>query len=87
MLAGGAPLLSERLATRGGPAIDLADPLTFYDTSSYGPRMIETMARWVGPQQLVFGSDRPVVEPVFTGRERELMLSAARVLGSAGVAA
>ena len=48
MLAGGAPLLSERLATRGGPAVDLQDPLTFYDTSSYGPRLVEAMARWVG---------------------------------------
>ena len=49
MLAGGAPLLAERLATRGGPAVNLGDPLTFYDTSSFGPRMVETMARWVGP--------------------------------------
>ena len=41
MLAGGAPLLSERLATRGGPELDLADPLVFYDTSSYGPQMVD----------------------------------------------
>jgi hypothetical protein len=87
MLAGGGPLLSERLATRGGPTIDLADPLTFYDTSSYGPRMIETMARWVGPQQLVYGSDRPVVEPLATGREPGLMMNAAHLLSSAGVPA
>jgi 6-methylsalicylate decarboxylase len=87
MLAGGGPLLSERLATRGGPTTDLADPLTFYDTSSYGPRMIETMARWVGAQQLVYGSDRPVVEPVVTGRERELMTNAAHLLSAAGAAA
>jgi len=87
MLAGGGPLLSERLATRGGPAVDLADPLTFYDTSSYGPRMIETLARWVGPQQLVYGSDRPVVEPVETGRERELMTNAASLATAGGVPA
>lgn len=80
MLAGGAPLLSERLATRGGPAVDLVDPLTFYDTSSYGPRMVEAMARWVGPSQLLFGSDRPVVEPVLTGREAELMANGAELL-------
>src|SRR5579863_7158144 len=36
MLAGGAPLLSERLIARGGPRIDLRDPNTFYETSSYG---------------------------------------------------
>lgn len=85
MLAGGAPLLSERLATRGGPEIQLSDPLTFYDTSSYGPRMVETMACWVGPRQLVYGSDRPVLEPVRNGREVELMANAARLLTKAEV--
>jgi 6-methylsalicylate decarboxylase len=69
MLAGGAPLLSERLQARGGPLVDLRDPLTFYDTSSYGPAAVEAMARRVGAEQLVYGSDRPVVEPTPTGRE------------------
>ncbi len=87
MLAGGAPLLAERLATRGGPEVDLADPAIFYDTSSYGPRMIETMARWVGPRQLVYGSDRPVVEPVPVGRERELMATAGHLIAAAEVPA
>lgn len=87
MLAGGGPLLSERLATRGGPAVDLADPLTFYDTSSYGPRTIEAMAGWVGARQLVYGSDRPVVEPVPSGRDAELMGNAARLLSRAGAPA
>jgi hypothetical protein len=73
MLAGGAPLLAERLSARGGPAIDLRNPQTFYDTSSYGPMMVEATARWVGPAQLVYGSDRPVIEPAPTGREVELM--------------
>jgi 6-methylsalicylate decarboxylase len=68
MLAGGAPLLSERLAARGGPEIDVRDPRTFYDTSSYGPVAIEAMARRVGAQQLLYGSDRPVVEPMASGR-------------------
>jgi hypothetical protein len=83
MLAGGAPLLAERLAARGGPAIDLRDPETFYDTSSYGPMIVEAMARWVGPTQLVYGSDRPVIEPVATGREVELMDNATQLLASA----
>jgi predicted TIM-barrel fold metal-dependent hydrolase len=83
MLAGGAPLLNERLAARGGPAIDLHDPLTFYDTSSYGPKLVEAMARCVGPGQLIYGSDRPVIEPIKTGREAELMRSAANLLASA----
>ena len=87
MLAGGAPLLQERLATRGGPEVDLTDPLVFYDTSSYGPGMVETMARWVGSQQLVYGSDRPVVAPIPSGREAELMQNAARVLTTAGALA
>jgi hypothetical protein len=80
MLAGGAPLLTERLVARGGPAIDLRDPHTFYDTSSYGPVMVEAMARWVDPAQLVYGSDRPVIEPVPTGREGELMNNSGALL-------
>jgi hypothetical protein len=80
MLAGGAPLLAERLAARGGPAIDLRDRETFYDTSSYGPMMVEAVARCVGPAQLVYGSDRPVIEPVPTGREVELMSNSGALL-------
>jgi predicted TIM-barrel fold metal-dependent hydrolase len=87
MLAGGAPLQAERLATRGGPAIDLRDRLTFYDTSSYGPALVNVMARLLGPDRLVHGSDRPVVEPVATGRERELMANAAGVLTAEAVLA
>ena len=80
MLAGGAPLLSERLAARGGPAVDLRDPLVFYDTSSYGPTAVEAMARRVGAEQLVYGSDRPVVEPTPTGREALLAANGAELL-------
>jgi hypothetical protein len=80
MLAGGAPLLSERLASRGGPQFDLRDPYTYYETSSYGPAAVEMMARRVGPAQLVYGSDRPVVEPTPTGREHELQTNAAGLL-------
>ncbi len=82
MLAGGAPLLSERLETRGGPTVDLRDPRVFYDTSSYGPAAVESMARRVGPQQLVYGSDRPVLEPLPTGRELELQENAAALLAA-----
>jgi hypothetical protein len=60
-LAGGAPLHVERLAGRGGPAAAAFDPLTFYDTSSYGPRAIEAVGGVVGLDQLVHGSDRPVL--------------------------
>jgi hypothetical protein len=85
MLAGGAPLLSERLAARGGPHCDLQDPLVFYDTSSYGPAAVEAMARRVGGEQLVYGSDRPVVEPTPTGREALLAENGAQLLERAGV--
>ncbi len=40
MLAGGAPLQLERYAARSGAPAPDPDPLVFYDTSSYGPRMI-----------------------------------------------
>jgi 6-methylsalicylate decarboxylase len=80
MLAGGAPLLSERLTARGGPTVDLHDPLVFYDTSSFGPTAVETMARRVGTAQLLYGSDRPVAEPIPTGRETLLAANAAQLL-------
>jgi hypothetical protein len=76
MLAGGAPLLSERLDARGGPAVDVRDACSFYETSSFGPVAIEAMARRVGTQQLLYGSDRPVVEPTLSGREEQLRLNA-----------
>jgi predicted TIM-barrel fold metal-dependent hydrolase len=62
MLAGLAPLHAERLASRGRE-VPLADPLAFYDTSSYGPRAIAAMRAVVGEEALVYGSDRPVVPP------------------------
>ena len=63
MLAGGAPLHVERLAARGGPAARAYDRNLFYDTSSYGARAIDAMVRVVGIDQLLHGSDRPVVAP------------------------
>jgi 6-methylsalicylate decarboxylase len=82
MLAGGAPLLSERLTARGGPAIDLRDPRTYYDISSYGPSAISATAQCVGWTQLVYGSDRPVAEPVPApaGSAAQLHANAARLL-------
>jgi hypothetical protein len=72
MLAGLAPLHAERLACRGGPDASLPDPLVFYDTSSYGSSALRAMERVVGPQQLLYGSDRPVVEPGELGMPDEL---------------
>lgn len=87
MLAGCAPLQSERLETRGGPALDLRDPRLFYDTSSYGPAAVETMARRVGPDQLVYGSDCPVIKPAITGRDALLQASGAHLVARIGAAA
>ena len=67
MLAGLAPLQLERLEARGGAGVRDADPLAFYDTSSYGPAAIQWMRTVVGEGQLVYGSDRPVVDPVQRG--------------------
>lgn len=63
MLAGLAPLHAERLRARGGPDPCLADPLLFYETSSHGPTAVSALLSAIGPGQLLFGSDRPVVEP------------------------
>jgi 6-methylsalicylate decarboxylase len=63
MLAGLAPLHAERLSSRGGPRPTLPDPLVFYETSSYGPSTVRVLEDVVGAQQLLYGSDRPVVEP------------------------
>ncbi len=90
MLAGLAPLHRERLLARGGRGV--ADPGVFLDVSSYGDRAVDAMVRETGVDQLVFGSDRPVIEP------RELALGDAvraairernpeRLLNGAGVGA
>src|SRR3978361_1609373 len=47
----------------GGPTGGLADAGLFYDTPSYGTRTIDAVVRCVGIDQLVYGSDRPVVSP------------------------
>jgi predicted TIM-barrel fold metal-dependent hydrolase len=83
MLAGGAPLLSERLAARGGPPIDLRDPFTFYDTSSYGEGALHGMIELVGLDQLVYGSDRPVIDPVATRWAGILKANAAQLFATA----
>jgi 6-methylsalicylate decarboxylase len=80
MLAGGAPLLTERLSARGGPSIELGNPNTFFETSSYGADAIEMMAHRVGETQLVYGSDRPVIDPLPTGRDRLLQTNSGNLI-------
>jgi hypothetical protein len=64
LLAGLAPLHAERTQNRGGPreTDPLADQLSFYDTSSYGPRAIRAVATATGIGQLVHGTDFPVAK-------------------------
>jgi 6-methylsalicylate decarboxylase len=90
MLAGLAPLHAERLSSRGGPP-SLPDPLIFYETSSYGPNAVRVLEQAVGPQQLLYGSDRPVVEPGQLGMPEGLAWEpivecTRRALGAAPVA-
>jgi len=66
-LAGLAPLHAERLSARGGPGHLAPDPLLFYETSSYGPLAIAAMESVVGSRQLLYGSDRPVLDPADHG--------------------
>lgn len=71
MLAGLAPLHAERLCARGGPAPLRHDPLTFYETSSYGRDSVRRIAEIVGAEQILHGSDRPVVDPAEHGMPAE----------------
>jgi hypothetical protein len=72
MLAGLAPLHAERLCARGGSLRVEADPLIFYETSSYGPRAIGWLSEVVGAGQLLYGSDRPLVDPHEQGTAQHL---------------
>jgi predicted TIM-barrel fold metal-dependent hydrolase len=82
MLAGGAPLQAERLASRGCAAIDLRDRNTYYETSSYGPTAIQDVARIVGADQLIYGSDRPVVVPTVADADVVRQLAGAALFPS-----
>lgn len=61
--AGLAPVHHERLAQRGGGPF-VVDPLVFVDTSSYARQGVDALARAIGIDALVLGSDRPYAEPV-----------------------
>lgn len=63
MLAGLAPLQAERLSARGRPGHLAPDPLLFYESSSYGPVGVAALQSVVGARQVLYGSDRPVLDP------------------------
>ena len=87
MLAGGAPLHHERLLARGGSSAAISDREIFYDTSSYGQQALDAVVRAVGIDQLVYGSDDPVVDPSppdllgHAAAEAMLRTNPARLLG------
>lgn len=56
--AGLAPVHHERLTARGG-RLGTIDPNLYVDTSSYGPQGIDAVARVLGIDQVVHGTDRP----------------------------
>jgi hypothetical protein len=94
-LAGGGPLMLERLAARGGPVDAARSDRLVYETSSFGPRAIAQAAQAVGADRLAFGSDRPVVAatdqhvPVVAGIDRRSLCTVAadRLLGGGGAVA
>lgn len=59
--AGLAPVHHERLTARGG-RLGTIDPNLYVDTSSYGPQGIDAVARVLGIDQVVHGTDRPYAE-------------------------
>jgi 6-methylsalicylate decarboxylase len=62
MLAGLAPLHSERVAARAGDR-GVVDQDVFLDVSSYGTRAVDETVRVLGIDALVNGSDRPYADP------------------------
>lgn len=68
ILAGGAPIQLERLASRGVDVRSVLYPNIFFDTSSYGRRALEVCVETFGVEQLVHGSDAPVIDPAVTLR-------------------
>lgn len=61
--AGLAPVQHERLVARGG-RLGTIDPNLYVDTSGYGPQAIDAVARVLGIDQVVHGTDRPYAEAV-----------------------
>ena len=82
ILAGGGPIQLERLASRGVDVEAGLHPNLFFDTASYGPRALGLCIETLGVEQLVFGTDAPVVDPPHAAKA--LAGSASRSRGSSG---
>ena len=66
ILAGGAPIQLERLASRGVDIRSALHPHVYFDVASYGRRALELALATFGVRQLVYGSDLPVIDPAPT---------------------
>ena len=66
ILAGGGPFQLERLRSRGVDTRDALHPNVYFETASYGRRAIELCLSTYGVGNLVYGSDVPVIDSVFT---------------------
>ncbi|MEO3808613.1 amidohydrolase [Sphaerisporangium sp. B11E5] len=92
LLAGLAPLHTERFIARGGSTRGVVDPGVFLETSSYGHQAIDAITRVTGIEVVVLGSDRPYASPAKTllGAAAEQQMrctNPARLLGATGTPA
>jgi hypothetical protein len=62
ILAGGAPIQLERLASRGVETRAVLHEHVYFDTASYGERALELSMATFGVSQLVYGSDWPIID-------------------------
>jgi len=63
ILAGGAPIQLERMASRGVDERRAMLPRVWFDTASYGRRALNLAMSTFGVERMLFGSDTPVVDP------------------------
>lgn len=68
ILAGGAPFQLERLASRGPQVRSALHRNVHFDSASYGRRALELCIETFGVEQIVYGSDVPIVDPAPTLR-------------------
>jgi 6-methylsalicylate decarboxylase len=66
LLAGGGPFQLERLRSRGVSGRDLPSDNVFFESASYGRRALDLCLATFGVDQLLYGSDTPVIDPVPT---------------------
>jgi 6-methylsalicylate decarboxylase len=76
ILAGGGPFHLERLRSHGISGRDLPTDNVFFETASYGRRALDLCLATFGVDQLLYGSDTPVIDP-------EPTLAAVRGFGDA----